>query len=79
MDPTCIYQNNMKTVTTEIFCGAEQHKQAQSIHTEKSDTQTLLQHYYRSTLKTQFSTFLKVKAKNRIVSTILTLYLSEIL
>ena len=24
--------------TTEVFCGAEQHKQAQSIHTENSDT-----------------------------------------
>ena len=24
--------------TTGVFCGAEQHKQAQSIHTENSDT-----------------------------------------
>ena len=28
----------VSSFTTEIFCGAEQHKQAQSIHTEKSDT-----------------------------------------
>ena len=39
---------------------AEQHKHAQSMYTE---IRPLLQHYYRSTLKTQFLTFLKVKAK----------------
>ena len=41
---------------------AEQHKHAQSMYTE-NQTLALLQHYYKSTLKTQFLTFVKIKAK----------------
>ena len=50
---TFIFDFVMLNTTTEVMSAAEQHNHAQSSYTEN---QTLLQHYYRSNLKTQFLT-----------------------